>query len=376
MSKLPCLRLRAAHALVAALAGGWALAAPGAEVDVRVSNAPPGGMLVFEIFDSANAFGDLRGAARRLAFPAGTGTVYRIPGLRPGTVALSVYYDENGNGLLDRNFIGIPREPVGFSNGYSPKGPPSFGRASFLLEEGPARSEDVTLARPLGRVGRLGLGVGVVGRSSPYRDDGGAVVRVIPAITYIGDRLQIFGPGLRVGLVGSDHVRLAATARYRLGSYEEDDSAALDGMGDREDTLMAGLALAWELPRRVDVSLDYEHDALGRVQGGQASASVGKAFQWRNTRFTPRVGLNWQSSELAAYDYGVTAAQSSEARPEYAPGDTLGPEAGVNAYVEVTTDWAFLLDVAVERLDRDIADSPIVDEDYVTSGFMAVNYVF
>ena len=38
-------------------------------------------------------------------------------------------------------------------------------------------------------------------------------------------------------------VRLAVTARYRLGAYDEDDSRDLEGMGDRKDSLFAGLAL-------------------------------------------------------------------------------------------------------------------------------------
>ena len=43
-------------------------------------------------------------------------------------------------------------------------------------------------------------------------------------------------------------LRLAAVGNYRIGVYEEDDSEALEGMGDRDSTFMLGLGLQAELP--------------------------------------------------------------------------------------------------------------------------------
>src|SRR5688572_14316142 len=34
----------------------------------------------------------------------------------PGTYAIALFLDENDNGKIDTNFIGIPREKYGFSN--------------------------------------------------------------------------------------------------------------------------------------------------------------------------------------------------------------------------------------------------------------------
>jgi uncharacterized protein (DUF2141 family) len=51
----------------------------------------------------------------RVKARAGTsGACIYLPG--PGTYALAIYHDENGNGKLDRNAIGIPQEGFGFSN--------------------------------------------------------------------------------------------------------------------------------------------------------------------------------------------------------------------------------------------------------------------
>lgn len=58
-------------------------------------------------------------------------------GIQPGTYAVSVFHDENSNGRLDTNFLGIPREGVGASN--NAKGhfsPPSFLDASIVYSGG------------------------------------------------------------------------------------------------------------------------------------------------------------------------------------------------------------------------------------------------
>jgi uncharacterized protein (DUF2141 family) len=58
-------------------------------------------------------------------------------GVAPGTYAIAVFHDENSNGKLDRNFMGIPREGVGASNDATGHfGPPKFDAAAFRFAGG------------------------------------------------------------------------------------------------------------------------------------------------------------------------------------------------------------------------------------------------
>jgi uncharacterized protein (DUF2141 family) len=58
-------------------------------------------------------------------------------GIEPGTYAVSVFHDENSNGKLDTNFLGIPREGVGASNdARGHMGPPKFDAAKFQFAGG------------------------------------------------------------------------------------------------------------------------------------------------------------------------------------------------------------------------------------------------
>ena len=53
----------------------------------------------------------------------------------PGTYALAVTHDENMNGKIDTNWLGIPTEGYGFSNDAKAMlGPPSFHATSFTYD--------------------------------------------------------------------------------------------------------------------------------------------------------------------------------------------------------------------------------------------------
>jgi uncharacterized protein (DUF2141 family) len=54
--------------------------------------------------------------------------------LGPGFYAAMVFQDLNGNGVLDRNMVGAPLEPFGFSNdARGNMGPPSFDAAAVQV---------------------------------------------------------------------------------------------------------------------------------------------------------------------------------------------------------------------------------------------------
>lgn len=60
-----------------------------------------------------------------------------FPGISAGTYAVSVFHDQNSNGKMDTNFMGIPREGVGASNNATGHfGPPKFSAAAFQFPGG------------------------------------------------------------------------------------------------------------------------------------------------------------------------------------------------------------------------------------------------
>jgi len=62
----------------------------------------------------------------------------------PGMYALAVFHDENMNGKLDTNWVGIPKEGYGFSKDVKALlGAPSFSAASFKYDE---KTLDLTIS--------------------------------------------------------------------------------------------------------------------------------------------------------------------------------------------------------------------------------------
>lgn len=114
-----------------------AFSAAAAELQVRLHNVRSSqGQILVSVYDRADGFPDDPQAAlqvrRVLAREAEQTLTFK--NLTPGTYAVAFIHDENGNGSLDTNFVGIPKEGFGFSN--DPRlafGPPSFAAAAVEL---------------------------------------------------------------------------------------------------------------------------------------------------------------------------------------------------------------------------------------------------
>jgi uncharacterized protein (DUF2141 family) len=89
------------------------------------------------VFRSADGFpSDNRKAAVGKAFPIKQGKVrWTIPELKPGRYAILVLHDENSNGKMDTNLLGIPTEGYGVSrDARRPFGPPLFEEAAIVVK--------------------------------------------------------------------------------------------------------------------------------------------------------------------------------------------------------------------------------------------------
>ncbi len=92
------------------------------------------GKLMVMVGDAA-AFDNKGPAAAQLVLPARIGNVaFSIDALPAGDYAVRVMHDVNGNGELDSNMVGMPKEPWGMSNNARGNfGPPKFEDAKFTL---------------------------------------------------------------------------------------------------------------------------------------------------------------------------------------------------------------------------------------------------
>ena len=94
--------------------------------------------------DDGRLFVAVHAPETKETFPAGAGAVaalqqraragvirYMLHDLPPGRYAVNAFHDENDNGELDTNLIGIPSEGFGFANDPDASfGPPDFEAAA------------------------------------------------------------------------------------------------------------------------------------------------------------------------------------------------------------------------------------------------------
>src|SRR3954465_10260109 len=74
----------------------------------------------------------------KIVKPVGTEVTVVFDNLPSGDYAVSVIHDENGNGTLDTNALGIPKEGFAFGNNAMGNfGPPAFSQAKIALNGAP-----------------------------------------------------------------------------------------------------------------------------------------------------------------------------------------------------------------------------------------------
>lgn len=124
---------RSTFALAISLLPFAAMAASAADLNVTVKDVHnSSGTVYLVVYDESN-FGKPQLAKVRQKAPAAKGDItFVVHDLPAGKYAVSSYQDENGNGKLDTNSLGVPTEGYGFSNdAQGNAGPPKFAQAAF-----------------------------------------------------------------------------------------------------------------------------------------------------------------------------------------------------------------------------------------------------
>jgi uncharacterized protein (DUF2141 family) len=124
-----------------------AFAAPlahAADLVIHVGNVKSAsGQVMVALYDDAGAFlkRPVR-ATQAQADKAGTTLVFHD--IAPGDYGFAVFHDTNDNGRMDKNLVGIPTEPIAFSNNARGRmGPPTFDAARLAV---PAAGLDTSVS--------------------------------------------------------------------------------------------------------------------------------------------------------------------------------------------------------------------------------------
>ena len=111
---------------------------------INIESKYDDGYALLGIYDKKENFGKAKVNEKLNADLVFTGTIIKISNKKAtaiidlpfGEYAIAGFQDLDGNGILSGNFLGIPREPVGFSGGAKVRfGPPKWNDAVFQFNK-------------------------------------------------------------------------------------------------------------------------------------------------------------------------------------------------------------------------------------------------
>ncbi len=217
-------------------------------------------------------------------------------------------------------------------------------------------------------------GVGVSASQDVYTDFDNRVIP-IPLIGYAGERLRVFGPFVSYQLYSDKGVSVDAQLVPVFAGYEEDDSAVFRGMDDRDFSYAAGVGLNYS-HKGWTYSLNTNADILGKFDGYQGTARIGRAFRVNNFVIEPALSFTYQDSHYVDYYYGVKPEEATDFRSAYEGESALNTELQLAISTTRFLSGMTRLQITSTFYDDSISDSPLTDDDMALSAMLVFTRMF
>ncbi len=118
------------------------------------------------------------------------------------------------------------------------------------------------------------------------------------------------------------------------------------------------------------------HDVSGTHDGLEISADYSYRFTQGRFTLSPMVGVAWKSAALSDYYWGVHEDEDSATLQFYEARGGLGWETGLRASYYLSKSVRLAASANYERLQHSVAQSPLVERDYVFGYFAGLGWQF
>lgn len=237
---------------------------------------------------------------------------------------------------------------------------------------------------------RVGMALGYGLRSNPLIQSDDIPVLVDLDIAWFGERL-FFDNG-DIGLTMADTERWTVNLVARFNS----DRVFFGKTNTRLVRVGTGTAnqidVEVSVPER-DYAVELGAEVLsdgdwGRLQlaafrdisathgGYELSANYGFGVRRQRWYLEPSIGASVKSRKLNAYYWGVRVSESNAALAAYEPAAGINIALRLLGSYQLTPKWTFSAVAEYERLNDEVAASPIVRDDHVVGFFAGFGYRF
>ena len=197
----------------------------------------------------------------------------------------------------------------------------------------------------------------------------------IPIIGYAGEKLRVYGPFVSYQVFQKEGFSVDAQLVPVFAGYEESDSFIFEGMDDRDFSFAAGISANYNT-QSWTYSLSTNADMLGKYDGFQATARIGKQFRINGFLIEPSVGLSFQDSNYVDYYYGVRPEEVTAFRGLYEGSSATNTEVRVAVSTGRFLGGMTRVDIGATFFDSSISDSPLTDDDTALSATLVYTRMF
>ena len=170
-------------------------------------------------------------------------------------------------------------------------------------------------------------------------------------------------------------VRIGAGVKVRPG-YSPEGNLDLTGMQKRKTSVDGYVNALWKM-ELVNIGVTYYHD-IGKVTRGDAVTIRLSHHIPVTPKFTltPRLGVEYESTRLVSYYYGVTPEEALPDRPEYIGHHAVNYGAGAAAVYRFSASWSLIGGFFATHLGNGISDSPVVPQRHTKVAFFGLGWTF
>jgi outer membrane protein len=205
-----------------------------------------------------------------------------------------------------------------------------------------------------------GLGIGVIGTESPYQDVG-TDTTVFPIIYAQKGNFSLLGNQAKYTLYSNGKMQFGVLGQYRIEGYEADDSKFLAGMDEREGAIELGLSASLQTQYGT-IKTAFLTDASNTHDGHEVKLGWEKSMQLNaKWMLRPSAEINWRSSDLNNYYFGVKNSEATANRAVYTADSGMMYRAGVDAFYFIDPKQTVQIGLGITTWDNEIDDSSIVE---------------
>ncbi|PJC87265.1 hypothetical protein CSW98_05020 [Vibrio sp. HA2012] len=200
---------------------------------------------------------------------------------------------------------------------------------------------------------------------------------VLPVIGYENEYIKFSGSSIEYKWSKTDisslrQVRLRPFIEYDFAGYSSSDSYIFDKMENRRGTLWGGVLAAFEIS-------DYQfegklsHSITNEFSASSVGLQIEKTWQVNQFTLTPRLNIQYSTSEYFDYYYGVKEDEALSTRPEFEGDAGLISELGARLTYSMNKTNFLFADVSTKQLPSATEDSPLVDN--TTKKIFSIGYI-